>query len=311
MPPKRKRVYTPEYDDGSASVDDDPGLAKKKAKSSTSYATAEPSKSSSKPEKRLARIRNTCPQNIMDRVDRVMSQRFFMIDRQRNSEDLREVFKVLGSTGNVYTVTVDKLPSCDCPDASKGNHCKHILFIFLKVLNVSVDSKGWYQKALISAELQEIFDNAPPNPANVVSQRLKEAYGDIAGTSSSQGPSKSAQPPEGRRKFEEDDECAVCYETLKDVPDSDLVWCGTCKNALHKECYANYRRSKIGQPVTCPHCRSEMEDPTSSGKGKGKATISEDGYLNLAGAVGVSRIRDTSTYYDGPSRRWSNYRAWI
>ncbi|KAG8895771.1 hypothetical protein FRC00_006945 [Tulasnella sp. 408] len=228
-----------------------------------------------------------------------------MIDRQRNGEDLREVFKVLGSTGN--------------------------LFIFLKVLDVPVDSKGWYQKyvretyqdldqavltvrdcrALISSELQEIFDNARPNPASVASQRVREAYGEITGTSSSQGPSKPTQPPEGRRKFEEDDECAVCYETLKDVPDSDLVWCGTCKNALHKECFSNYRRSKIGQPVTCPHCRSEMDDGTPVGKGKGKATISEDGYLNLASAAGVSRVRDTSTYYDGPSRRWSNYRAWI
>ncbi|KAG9020134.1 hypothetical protein FS837_008570 [Tulasnella sp. UAMH 9824] len=236
MPPKRKRAYSPEYDDAEAYLDDDPGLAKKKGKAEHNYADREPSGSSSKPEKRLARIRNSCPQNIMDRVDRVI---FFMIDRQRNGEDLREVFKVLGSTGNVYTVTIDKVPSCDCPDASKGNHCKHILFIFLKVLDVPVDSKGWYQKALISSELQEIFENARPNPASVASQRVREAYGEITGSSSSQGPSKPTQPPEGRRKFEEDDECAVCYETLKDVPDSDLVWCGTCKNALHKECYSN------------------------------------------------------------------------
>ncbi|KAG8950554.1 hypothetical protein FRC04_007373 [Tulasnella sp. 424] len=311
MPPKRKRASTPDSFDSYADQEDDLGLVKKKGKLSSSYAHAEPSVPASKPEKRQARIRNSCPQNIMDRVDRVMSQRFFMIDRQRNDDDLREVFKVLGSTGNVYTVVIDKVPSCDCPDAGKGNHCKHILFVFFKVLNVSVDTKYWYQKALISSELQEVFDNAPPNPAHVASQQVKEAYGDITGTSSSQGPSKSTQPPEGRRIFEEDDKCAVCCETLKDVPDSDLVWCGICKNALNKECYSNYRRSKIGKPVTCPWCRNEMEDLTPSGKGKGKATISEDGYLNLASAAGVSRTRDTSTYYDGPSRRWSNYREWI
>lgn len=68
-----------------------------------------------------------------------------MIERERNSEELRETFKVLGSTGNVYTVNIDTLPSCDCtyatneldalcpllpcsgPDALKGNHCKHIV----------------------------------------------------------------------------------------------------------------------------------------------------------------------------------------
>lgn len=62
--------------------------------------------------------------------------RFFMIDRRREGEKLCEEFKVLGSTGNVrwdqskysiyedfslccccwqvYTVTISRLPSCDC-----------------------------------------------------------------------------------------------------------------------------------------------------------------------------------------------------
>ena len=42
------------------------------------------------------------------------STRFFMIERERNPKELRETFKVLGSTGNVYTVRIDTLPSCDC-----------------------------------------------------------------------------------------------------------------------------------------------------------------------------------------------------
>jgi hypothetical protein len=66
-----------------------------------------------------------------------------MIERERNGKELRETFKVLGSTGNVYTVRIDTSPSCDCkstidgpvrllfrssgPDALRGNHCKHIV----------------------------------------------------------------------------------------------------------------------------------------------------------------------------------------
>lgn len=49
-------------------------------------------------EKRLARFKPACPQNIQDRVERVMTQRFFMIDRHRVDGELREEFKVLGST---------------------------------------------------------------------------------------------------------------------------------------------------------------------------------------------------------------------
>ena len=41
-----------------------------------------------------------------------------MIERERIPSELRETFKVLGSTGNVYTVRIDTLPSCDCTFAS-------------------------------------------------------------------------------------------------------------------------------------------------------------------------------------------------
>jgi hypothetical protein len=97
------------------------------------------------PEKRGAITKKKCPQNILDRVERVRDQRFFMISRQRKDEangSLREDFEVFGSTGNVfhfkfahlvahlikvYTVTIARTPRCTCPDALKGNHCKHIV----------------------------------------------------------------------------------------------------------------------------------------------------------------------------------------
>ena len=78
---------------------------------------------SGSPEKRGAVFKPKCPQNIMERVHRVMTQRYvfwclssvtggadcgcccrlFMIDRHRNDGELREEFSVLGSTGNVRT----------------------------------------------------------------------------------------------------------------------------------------------------------------------------------------------------------------
>ena len=76
-------------------------------------------------EKRGAIFKKKCPQNILERVGRVMSQRqvnvitswrfwitadklyrFFMIDRNRTSGELREEFSVLGSTGNVGDLRV-------------------------------------------------------------------------------------------------------------------------------------------------------------------------------------------------------------
>ncbi|KAK0462385.1 uncharacterized protein EV420DRAFT_1745806 [Desarmillaria tabescens] len=80
-----------------------------------------------KPEKRSAIFKKKCPQNILDRLDRVIEQ------RERDGDELKETFRVLGSTGNVYTVVIGHTPRCDCPDASKGNYCKHIIFVFIKV----------------------------------------------------------------------------------------------------------------------------------------------------------------------------------
>lgn len=73
------------------------------------------------PEKRAARFKKACPRNILDRVERVLTQRwvnffafvvvllwntlllrFFMIERNRIGQELREEFGVLGSTGNVW-----------------------------------------------------------------------------------------------------------------------------------------------------------------------------------------------------------------
>lgn len=71
-----------------------------------------------------------CPKATQERADRVRLQRFFCVDRQRTSP-ISEQFSVLGSTGNLYTVKVGHLPSCDCPDGAKGNHCKHLVRPFI------------------------------------------------------------------------------------------------------------------------------------------------------------------------------------
>lgn len=66
-----------------------------------------------------------------------------MVDRTRTGEELREEFKVLGSTGNVrldrvchcavddtddfqvYTVIIDKTPTCNCQLSLSLHHRSH------------------------------------------------------------------------------------------------------------------------------------------------------------------------------------------
>ncbi|THH27914.1 hypothetical protein EUX98_g6263 [Antrodiella citrinella] len=260
------------------------------------------------PEKRGAILKKQCPQNIIQRVERVREQRMFLLDRTRNGNELKEEFVVQGSTGNVYTVVIDKKPSCDCPDALKGNHCKHILFIFLKVLQVAQSSIYWYQKALLSSELEDIFAHAPLAPAAVASERVRAAYAKAIGKAS------SSQVPEGKKRMPaKDDDCPVCYESMYNVKESTLTFCDTCGNGLHKECFQQWVKAARGS-ATCVFCRASVTSATSaSGSSRVKTgTQSSEGYINLANEAGVSPVRDTSSYYHGPRRgnRYYGYQSY-
>lgn len=86
-------------------------------------------------EKRLKRFRAKAPVSYMERLQRVTSQRMFLIDRERavgeDGECPEEKFDIAGSTGNIYQVTICRVPRCTCPDAAKGNQCKHIIYVSL------------------------------------------------------------------------------------------------------------------------------------------------------------------------------------
>ncbi|KAI0033393.1 hypothetical protein K488DRAFT_47803 [Vararia minispora EC-137] len=252
-------------------------------------------------EKRLARFKPRCPQNILDRLDRVMSQRFFMVDRRREDGELREEFSVLGSTGNVYTVTIAHLPSCSCPDAVKGNHCKHILFVFLKVLQVSQSSELWYQKALLSEELETIFSEAPLAPNALAHPHVLEAYTRATGRQPSASALQDGGAATGKRRMpSEGDDCPVCYESMLGTGEKTLTFCEACGNALHDECFRQWAASAA--KLTCVYCRAPWVRPTAARRVDGGIGTSREGYLNLGRVAGLSPVRDTSSYYDGPSR---------
>lgn len=84
-------------------------------------------------EKRLRSFRKKAPRTFLERLDRVRTQRMFLIDRSRlvsrDGTHEEEVFDIAGTTGNIYQVTISKEPSCTCPDAGKGNQCKHIIYV--------------------------------------------------------------------------------------------------------------------------------------------------------------------------------------
>jgi len=87
-------------------------------------------------EKRLSRFRERPTQDALVRIERALSQHLYLVHRQVQDEH-KQRFAVLGSTGHVYDVEIGKQPACTCPDHASGKLCKHILFVFLRVLRVA------------------------------------------------------------------------------------------------------------------------------------------------------------------------------
>ncbi|GAA5953924.1 hypothetical protein JCM21900_003054 [Sporobolomyces salmonicolor] len=300
MPPKRQRPPSPSPDascfefDARVYPQAGPTPAKKKKGQSGHDEPVE---------KRLKLFKKGCPKATEERMGRVMSQRFFCVARERTGE-ISEEFKVLGSTGNAYTIKIGMTPSCNCPDGMKGNHCKHIVrsSCFLK-------SSKWYQSALLSSELRAIFAHARPAPRSQIEERVSRLYKVATGEANAadleedrdEGGSGGLVPR--KRVPAKGDACPICYEDFTPKSEAGLVFCLSlqgCGNALHSECFANWARTAT--PVTCPLCRETWADTVPTPTDLAGPSRSSEGYANFAAQAGISGKRDTSSYYRGPRR---------
>lgn len=99
-------------------------------------------------EKRMRPFRKAPPQSYKQKLERAQTQRYvkpvardsnrpmfcrmIVLNRTRGGteECPKEDVDIVGSTGNIYTVTIAPSPSCTCPDHLKGNQCKHIVYVW-------------------------------------------------------------------------------------------------------------------------------------------------------------------------------------
>lgn len=237
-------------------------------------------------EKRLKTFRAKAPQSFLQKLERAQTQRMVVIGRKRSGEgsELHEDIDVVGTTGNIYTVSIGRLPSCTCPDHQKGNECKHKVYALSTVLRAPYELQ--YQRALLVSEVQEILSGAPPIP---------DATGD------------AEEDNNGKRKPIEG-ECPICYMDY-DPDNNELVWCkAACGNNMHKDCFEQWAASQRGQEVRCVYCRTpwHMEKGDLDAIKRG-GEESGDGYINVASQFGLNRARDYSSYHQPWVRRTFGY----
>ncbi|PYI10333.1 RING finger domain protein [Aspergillus sclerotiicarbonarius CBS 121057] len=248
---------------------DTPSPPRKRAQAQTS--TDEPA-----PERRARRFRTHPPRTYLERAARALNQRMFVVGHTvTDVDDAPEMcFDIVGTTGNIYKTTIGKVPTCSCPDAQKGNQCKHICYVLVKALRAPQHLQ--YQLAFLSSELRDMYHGSPINREPDTEEKN-----------------------DGNRKPVEGD-CPICFMEFE--PDKEeIVWCrAACGNNIHQTCFQKWAATQQEQGVRCVYCRSPWQTDTSNlklDKLVKEGTISSDGYVNVADQVGLSGVRDYSTYH--------------
>ncbi|KAM0044147.1 putative transferase chromatin regulator PHD family [Helianthus debilis subsp. tardiflorus] len=200
------------------------------------------------------------PEPLTERVLRALEHRLRLLHRS-NSD-----FFVLGATGNVYTVNLSPAPTCSCPD--RTTPCKHILFVYIRVLSVSLDDPCLWGTTLRPHQLTRLL-SAPVSFDAVagvaIRQRFQEMY-----------LQRAATHPDGKVppvRAEEGAACPICLEEMG-REDRKLVACATCKNPIHEDCLLAWKRSSRRRSTSCVICRARWRDRAEQEK-----------YINLSAYV--------------------------
>ncbi|KAL3844183.1 hypothetical protein ACJIZ3_001586 [Penstemon smallii] len=172
------------------------------------------------------------------------------------------LFFILGATGNVYTVNIATAPSCTCPD--RATPCKHILFVFIRVLNVPLDDSCLWRRTLRPCQLLRLLD-LPTSGEALAGSSLRERFHQLFFQPRGGGARRPEVVVDGGGA------CPVCLEEMR--REEKVVACGTCKNVIHEGCFLAWKRSCRRRSTTCVLCRARWRNGGGDDQEK---------YLNLS-----------------------------
>ncbi|XP_010313451.2 uncharacterized protein [Solanum lycopersicum] len=221
--------------------------------------------------------RLTPTQPLADRIFRALSHHLLLLHRRDTT------FYVLGATCNVYTVTISTTPSCSCPD--RTTPCKHILFVLIRVLGVSIDDTCLYRRRLRPRHLQRLL-NLPISTEVLATSEVREMFHQLF----SQQPKRSSPVI---IKVENGTTCPVCLEEMNE--EEKIAACVTCRNPIHEECLMAWKRSNNRRKsISCVLCRARWRDVRNELEG--------DKYLNLSPYIISNVENDTSENHQNRCR---------
>lgn len=175
------------------------------------------------------------------RKHRALNDSLHIVRMREGFDTLSLEFDLCGSQSILYTVRVNRSPSCTCPDfTGKRRACKHLIHCLHRHFNVPIDSDLIGKMRYTASELQQVFDSR----FRITRKQLPQ-------------------------------ECAICLTVMTVSQDNarELTWCQTqCGHNFHNRCVALCVPKRINGTNTnadnkvaaaepklerqCPLCRS-------------------------------------------------------
>jgi len=197
-----------------------------------------------------------------DRKKRAKNQKLFLVDIKNTESICEKHFSVMGTTGNIYNIKVNvDNQNCNCPDYIRRRlPCKHVYFVFIKVLKASKNYENYLDESL----LMELFDNLDKLTNRLyASEELRVAY-----ICQIKQDSKTNQNNNfGTKVQKKDDNCPVCMDDLENGEAVDFCKFG-CGKSIHSECFIMWCKKNPSGERRCVYCRTEWEKKE---KGRKKA----------------------------------------
>lgn len=172
----------------------------------------------------LGKNMNRSDKAINDRVNRACVQPIRILEKRESAECVH--LQMLGSTGgNVYETTFYPThATCACIDWRRNGMsfpCKHILYVYVKVLQIPTTS--------LYTSVPD-FVEAYTRARNLVKNEITRAVA---------------------FNVRCDTDCCICYDSLGTL--DTCVECTACKHLVHRTCIDIWL--KRGRTKTCPMCR--------------------------------------------------------
>ena len=209
------------------------------------------------------RYRPPPSQPFADRVVRALHHDLGLLHRSDTT------FFVLGATANVYAVTLSATPYCTCPD--RTTPCKHILFVLIRALGVSLHDASLRRRTLRPCHLTRLLAT-PTLPESLAGGALRRRFHQLFFDRRPATAAAAAAAVE----FEEGTTCPVCMEEMG--KEERVVACGTCRNPIHEQCLLTWKRTTGRRSASCVICRARWRD-------RSPAAAEAESYLNLAAYV--------------------------